>query len=388
LKTPPGIKKLPNGKFQARYFAGFDAAGKRIYPSQRFDRQSEAIDWMAKEKAKKNNNVTKVITNGKLTVGEFVDQFLVMVAPTIRQITLKDWTWKLTKHVKETDLGTIKLKDLRPGQIEYWQAQRLNILAPSTTRTVRSIFATMLRKARILNLLSSNPIELVCAPKTRKTDYHVLTLDQARAFLGRCETFDQDRQFKEPAFGLIFQLALKTGLRPEEYLGLKWEDLELRSDGGAVKVQRVVHLRPGGGFTWEQPKTEKGKRKVNFDDDLSRRLQEHRRRQLEHRLQIGPSWKNLDLVFGTCLGGPITQRTLRKYFYQFMSGSGIPRMRVYDLRHSFVTLSLVAGVDVKTISYEAGHASVGFTLDTYGHVLEEMKQTSGAKRGALFAGNG
>jgi integrase len=384
VKTPPGIKKLANGKFQARYFAGFDANGKRTYPSQRFDRQSEAIEWLAKQKADKISGGKMAVSDSKLTIGEFVDQYLEMIVPTHREVTIKTWKNILTKHVKNNPLGRVKLAGVRPLHIEVWQAGLLKVLAISSVRTMRQVLSSMLVKARTLELISSDVSTMVLWPKARKVNRDALKLDQAREFLRRCDA--NDKSGGAVPFGLIYRFALAVGLRPEEYQALKWEDLELRSDGGSVKVQRVVQERVGGGWIWEEPKTERGKRRIQFDLELTRRLQEHRRRQLEWKLKAGPDWQNLNLVFPSELGMPISQDRLRNRFYEIMEEVGIEDLRLYDLRHAFVTFSLLAGIDPNTISYEAGHTNVAFTLDHYGHVLEEMKERSAAKRAALFAG--
>lgn len=387
MKTPPGIKRLPNGKWQARYFAGFDAGGKRIYPSQRFDRQGDAIDWLDKQK-QKIDGVT-VVSDGKLTVAEFADQYLEIIVPTHRASTIKTWNHILTKHVKNNPLGAVKLAQLRPLHVELWQVGLLKVMKVSSVRTNRQVLSSMLVKARTLELISSDVSTMVAWPKARKVNRDALRLGQAREFLQACDAFDKSRgaEGQHVPFGLIYRFALAVGLRPEEYQAVKWEDLELCAGGGSVKVKRVVQRRRGGaGWIWEEPKTERGKRRIQFDLELTRRLQEHRRNQLEWKLKSGSEWQNLNLVFPDVGGTPIEQDRLRYWFYEIMAGLGIEGLRLYDLRHAFVTLSLLAGVDPNTISYEAGHTSVAFTLDHYGHVLDEMKEKSAAKRAALFAG--
>jgi integrase len=382
LKLPEGISKTKAGKFKARYHLGFDTTSKRrIDPCETFESLPDAIEWLTKEKAKKITGQNFAGDN-KLTLAEFVDEFLIMVKPTIRANTYDVWSSLLRTHVKNNELGKVKLAQLRPINFELWQAERLGELAPSSVRTLRQVIDAVLVKARSARGMRHNPLESVVWPKASRAERHILSAEQARHFIKTCEEFDRDQAIE---YGLLFQLALKTGMRPEEYQGLKWQDLELRADGGQVKVQRVIQQRPGGGWIWQQPKTERGKRKINFDAVLSKELKQHKRGQLERKFEFGPSWQELELVFPDSDGAPLSQDRLADRFHRVCKRAQLPRMTLYALRHSFVTLSLIAGVDPATISYEAGHTSVAFTLDHYGHVLEEMKQESGIKRAALFA---
>jgi integrase len=204
-----------------------------------------------------------------------------------------------------------------------------------------------------------------------------LSVEEALRFADACE---------RSRFGLFFLLTLAAGLRPEECIAVQWPDLEL-GERGVVHVRRVIHALRGGGWRWHEPKTKNGVRSVVFPGELAAKFTEHRRRQLEQKLKTGPSWQNNDLVFNTSLGTPILTCTLHSEFKAVAKRAGLPAtVSLYDLRHSFVTLSLVAGVDAKTVSQEAGHASVAFTLDHYGHVLQEMHEAASDKREQLLRG--
>jgi len=147
----------------------------------------------------------------------------------------------------------------------------------------------------------------------------------------------------------------------------------------------VIHTLRGGGWRWLEPKSKNGVRSIVFPGELAGKLAEYRKRQLEQKLRVGQCWKNNDLVFCTSLGSPIRPCVLENKFKAILKQAGLPNsIRLYDLRHSFVTFSLLAGVDPKTVSHEAGHATVGFTLDHYGHVLKEMHEGASGKREQLL----
>jgi integrase len=167
-------------------------------------------------------------------------------------------------------------------------------------------------------------------------------------------------------------------------LGITWSNVEL-GERGTVHVRRVVHKLAGGGWRWHEPKSKSGILSIVFSGELANKLADHRRQQLEQKMRVGQHWQSNDLVFWTSLGTPVRLCALHAEFKKILKVAGLPTsVRIYDLRYAFVTFSLVAGVDAKTVSYEAGHASVAFTLDHYGNVLNEMRETASDKREQLF----
>ena len=190
---------------------------------------------------------------------------------------------------------------------------------------------------------------------------------------------------------MLLRFALYTGLRPEEYCGLKWDDLELdKPDRGVAHVGQALKCFIGGRWKYDEPKTEKSKRDVYFPLSLARELQEHKRQQLEERLRLGKSYQNNDLVFASAAGTPLRINFITyHYFRPTLERAGLRVIRLYDLRHTYVTLSLSGGVSAKVVSEQAGHASVNFTLDRYAHVLASEREGASDKLEKLiFSGVG
>jgi integrase len=373
-----GIRKLPSGHYKARYFAGFDANGKRRYPSRVFKLMSDAVKWRAAQVDAKGSGRHFEIHN--LTVARYLDQWLSSKKQSLRENSFYMYTQTLDAYVKPL-IGHLKLSRLRPSQIEAMQTELLGdelALSASTVLSARILLNGALKKAVRLGLIPTNPVTSTDGPKRPKPVRYPLSVEEALRFADECEP---------SRFGLFFLLMLATGLRPEECVALQWPDLELGGKRGVVNVNRVIHALRGGGWRWHEPKTKNGARSVVFPGELAAKLTEHRRRQLEQKLKTGPSWQNNDLVFCTSLGTPILTCALHNEFKAVAKRAGLPDVvRLYDLRHSFVTLSLIADVDAKTVSQEAGHASVAFTLDHYGHVLKEMHEAASDKREKLLKG--
>lgn len=366
-----GIRKLPNGRFRARYFAGYDSQGKRRYPARTFDTQRAAIDWRAEHISSRGPGS---VDGCSMTLATYMDQWLAF-KHNIRENTRETYRETIDLYIGP-GLGRVKLNRLSASQIEAWQTELLKRVGPTTVSHARTILYGACKKAVRMNLIRANPVVGTDGPGRSNSKSYPLTIEEALRFVPACEGM---------RFGLLFELALQTGLRPEESIGLCWQDLDLSGNRGVVNVRRVVHHLKGIGWRWAEPKTKNSVRRIAFPSELVAKLLDHRKAQLEQKLKVGQAWRNNDLVFPTSLGEPLRQCALYKYFKVILKKAGLPAsVTVYSFRHAFVTFSLVAGVDAKTVSSEAGHANVAFTLTRYGHVLDEMHETSCDKREGLL----
>ena len=371
-KQPRGVRKLPNGRYRARYFAGYNTDAKRVYPARTFDTQREALDWLAEERPTRSGSAS----GHGLTIAEFMDQWLAM-KHNLRDNSRRTYSGAIESLIKPI-LGNVKLRRLDATQIEMWQARLLNQnLAKSTITGARNILYGACTKAVRMKLIKHNPVDGTdgLGRGTPKHARHI-SIDEAQRLIAACEGM---------RFGLLFELAIRTGLRPEEVTALTWEDMTLSGARGALRVRRVIHHPPGGGWRWAEPKSESGKRRVLFPAELASKLADHRRGQLAEKLRAGSSWNNNDLVFANIVGNPIRYCILRKHFKKLLERAGLPQGIVtHKLRHFFVTAGLASGVDLKTVSREVGHSRPSFTADHYGDVVDEMFEGACDKRDALL----
>lgn len=177
--------------------------------------------------------------------------------------------------------------------------------------------------------------------------------------------------------GLIFEFALLTGMRPEEYLALQWSDVDMTS--GAAQIKRAL-IRHKKGWSFEEPKTARSRRTVFLPAPLLRKLISHKRKQAETRLKLGEAWQAFDLVFCGEQGTPLSIPNITyRYFRPILEKAKLPRIRLYDLRHSCATLLLMAEENPKVVSEGLGHSTIVLTLDTYSHVLPTMQQQATAR---------
>lgn len=190
-----------------------------------------------------------------------------------------------------------------------------------------------------------------------------LNPEAAQKFLDTLETEKQ---------GLMLEFALMTGMRPEEYMALRWSDIDLKRATVTIE-QTLYRKRRGGGWSFEKPKTDDSGRTIPFPYYLVQRLIEHKRKQNEERLKLGPGWNDYDLVFPTEIGTPFAIWNIHaRYFKPALKKAGLPDMRLYDLRHSFASLLLAKGKPIKAVSEMIGHKDPSVTIRVYQQVDEPM----------------
>lgn len=182
-------------------------------------------------------------------------------------------------------------------------------------------------------MIAVNPCADAVLPKMIRNEMKAFSPEQAQKFL---------QAAKENKYGLILAFALLTGMRPEEYLGLKWSDLDLNKK--TAIVQRALLWRKGGGWYFDETKRNRSRRTIPFSDSFAEDLKHHKRQQLEQRLKLGSEYQNNNLVFPTSLGTPLNLRNLfHRGFKKILEKAGLPQdFRLYDLRHSCATLLLSA----------------------------------------------
>ena len=318
-----------------------------------------------------------LVEGNRITVSEYLDQWLANAARArVRERTHRDYADVLARYVRPA-LGAQRLTQLRPLEIQglYTQLQERG-LSPRTIRCVHSVLGAALRQAVKWRLLSENPAGFVDLPRMRRPETQVLSPEEVTRFLAVA---------KADRYGTVFAMALGTGMRPGEYLGLRWADVDLEQ--GRVVVQRAVVWHQGT-WTLAEPKTPRSRRTIPLPPSLVRLLGEHRRAQAVQRLAAGPRYQNLDFVFTTEVGTPVELRNLaQRHFKAILKAAGLQSaLRLYDLRHTSATLLLAAGEHPKVVSERLGHASITLTLDTYSHVLPTMQQQAAERlEQALFA---
>jgi integrase len=184
----------------------------------------------------------------------------------------------------------------------------------------------------------------------------------------------------------LFVLALTTGARQGELLGLRWEDVDL--EGGLLHIRRKL-LRVQRQLVESAPKSASGRRTLVLSRLAVEALRRHRARQSEERLQVGAAWARPDLVFTTARGEPLNACTLRNWhFPRLLRKAGLPKLPFHGLRHSVATLLLSRGESINVVQELLGHSSPGLTLRVYRHVLPGEQRAAVERLTALLDSTG
>lgn len=369
------IRKRKDGRWEGRYTAGRDPeTGKAIYKNVLGRSQAEV-----KEKLKQaigEAQALDITKAGKYTVEEWMEVWFQDYAKIkVRPSSHQTYQGYIHNHIRP-NIGDIPLEKLTSLDLQkfykkllaYGRVDRLEAkgqpkgLSAKTVRNIHQILASGLKLAQEQRLILTNPAEGCALPRVEHQEMKTLTTVQLASFF---------REARESGVFELYYLELATGLRRGELLGLKWEDIDL--ERGDLRVRRQVS-RINGEVVEAPLKTKNAYRTLPLAEDTVSVLKEQRKK-------VG----NCPWVFPSPNGGPISPDSVLHMLHRVLKRAGLPKVRFHDLRHTFATLALQNGVDVKTVSGMLGHFSAGFTLDTYAHITSAAQRQAAQTMGSVLA---
>ena len=379
------LKKLADNKWLVRVYLGRDEQGKvKHFNKTIHGNKTTAQKFLNKKVTEQDTGILIRPTNE--TLNAHLDQWQnVVVKSNVRPRTAESYESLIKSHVRG-GIGTKRLTDIRVLDIEKLYSKMIaDGYSPKTVRHVHNVISSAMEKAIDWEKLPTNPCKRIKLPKLRRGEMKYFTQDEAIQFL---EAAMGDR------FYALFLLAITTGMRPEEYLALRWSDIDFKRR--VLYVRRVLISVRGGGFVFDKPKTANSERQIEFRETALNALKAHKMAQLKEIHDSKGMYHDNELVFASIAGTPVQHRNLdRRHFKKIIESANtkiiernekllnklplLPVIRLYDLRHTASTLMLQAGVNIKAISGQLGHASSVLTLDTYSHITPSM-QEDGANR--------
>jgi len=357
----------------------------------------ESCKALAEAEKKRHEILSKIeagtfVAPRKQTLVEYLRTWHAKVAPLRRPETGRIYLHFIEHHVAKASIAQLPLQRVRKTDLEHFYSTALAKLAPSSVTVAHAMLGKALRDAMEDGLIASNPAPL--ARNRRKVErtapmehaqQHCWTSDEARKFL----RVAKEAVAQEAAF---FTLALDSGMRRSELLGLTWEDVDL--DAGTVMVRRQLD-RAGTMPVFGVTKT-KRQRVVNIGAETVLRLRAHRSRQAEIKMANRQHYRDFALVFArehehlqtarAELGQPLKRVLEAAAFRRLVKAAGVRQIRFHGLRHSTATLLLQAGVPVHEVAQRLGHVDATMTLSTYAHVTPTRDAEAAARLAKVLHG--
>ncbi|MBC9786429.1 site-specific integrase [Heliobacterium chlorum] len=370
-RNKPGqgsVYQRKDGYFVAQVHIGQDDNGKPKYARKTFKAESDALIW--RDKAIVEYRLGTFIIPSTITLGEWMDIWLEQYArPNVRPKTYECYEYITRLHLKPK-LGNVKIQSLQTTQLQrLLNEKRQSGLATRTVELILTTARTALKQAMHDELINKNAADHVRKPKPSPKQISVFTVDQMKEFMFVAE---EDRLW------IAFKLLLGTGMRVGELLALKWGDINLeRGHIDVTKGTVLVKNEHGPNKTHQiiqEPKTKNGYRRIPITEDLVRQLKRWHFLQFFEKKNAEGKYEDSGLVVTTKKGRMVTQRNLATKFHRLLAKAEIPKTNLHSLRHTYATRLLEAGVHPKVVQELLGHGSIRITLDTYSHVLPDVKK--------------
>ena len=246
-------------------------------------------------------------------------------------------------------------------------------MSARTVHYCHAILRRSLNEAVKLGQIGRNPATLIEAPRRAGHEAQYLTVEQARTFLDAT---------KGDRLSCLYTMALQTGMRQGELLGLTWDCVDL--DNAMLTVSKALQ-RVASRLQFVEPKSKSSKRVIPLTQLAVSALRAHRIRQLEDRLVSGSKWEEQNLVFPNTEGKPLDAGNMVREFHKALRRAELPRIRFHELRHTCASLLLTQGVPMKVVQELLGHSDYYLTANTYSHVVPELKREAADRLDSLFA---
>jgi integrase len=389
------IFELPDGRWRAMVDLGY-RNGKRwrkaVEATTRDEVQRTLNDLLHDHRRGIN------IAPERQTVGQFLSRWLEIIKSDIAPSTYVSYEGIVRSHLTPA-LGRISLSKLRASHVQRFKQEKLAAMIQKgpgvkkpvkgqpppemrrlSTRTVYYCLAVLrmaLAEACRLDMVPRNIAILVAFPSLQQNEIRPLAPEQAQKFL---------EAIKGHRLEAFYSIAMALGLREGEGLGLQWPDIDFES--GTVAVRRSIRRVKVPGeeksrLLVREPKR-RSRRTISLPQIAVSALCAHRARQAEERQQAGRRWHETGYVFTTTIGTALDPRKVAREFQTILATSGLPRIRLHDLRHTAATLLLAQGVHPRVVMDLLGHSQIGVTMNTYSHVVPELRKEAAAQMDAIL----
>ena len=342
--------------------------GERRQKRETFNTKREAEKALTKRLAEINEG--EYINPSDMSFADFLDDWIQSHSQNLKDTTVSQYRQHIRNHIKP-GLGKLKISNIEPLHLQRFYQQKLTSgrkdgreggLSKRTVEYLHSIINKALDYAVKWQIIKKNPAKVVDPPRPEHKEMSYWDSDEVEKFLDHIKS---DRLYS------LYHLALTTGMRQGELLGLQWEDVDFEE--GTVQVRQVLSRTNDGNISLSSPKTPSSRRTIGISDSVVSTLRRHRIRQNEEKLKV-PEYIDNGLVFASEVGTAIRPRNLLRNFKRLTREAGLSEIRFHDLRHTHATMMLKSGVRAEIIAKRHGHRDVSTTINTYTHVTADLQK--------------
>ena len=353
-KNEGTIYKRKNGTWRAQVSLG----NKRI--GYTANSRAECHEWLRKMLDQIDQGMSFESRN--ITFQDYLTDWINIKSKSLRAKTAFQYRQIIDKYIFP-ELSQIHLKDLNIRIINRFLNKLVNGgLGARQVRYIHSVMHSALEAAVKNGALGKNPSHGAVIPKSLHKEMRVLSEQEVSQLLIAASS----SRLKS-----LYQMAITTGMRQAELLGLRWEDVDWIK--GTITIKRQTQYVPHNSITFNEPKTRSGIRTIKLGENTLIELRNQRNRIETLRLGLGESWKDFDLVFPSTIGTPMHHGSLMKDFHRVLRKANLPKIRFHDLRHTAASIMLNHNVPVLVVSKILGHANPSITLNTYAHCFIDMQ---------------
>lgn len=326
-----------------------------------------------------------LLMNDKITVEQWYFTWLFeFKSKDIEPSTFEDYESVYRNYIKDSDIGNIKLIDLKTAHLQIYYNKLLEVdkLEGSNVNRINKTLKTCLKEAVKQGYMQKNWCEDVKLPKVKKeSKIKALSKENQLRLLEALKGIDLE---------LLITFTLATGLRLGEVLGLKWSDIDFKESNLTVKrsVRRIVDIQRDGSrsriLKEVPPKTENSFRTVPIPSSIVSKLKTHKKQQNELILSLGENYHNNNYVFCNNDGTIMDPKKPNRRLASVLKSNNIELITFHGLRHTYCTRLFEAGVPPKTVQSLVGHKDIETTMNVYTHVMNETKVEAVDKINSIF----
>ena len=369
------IEKRNNG-YRIVVSCGYDINGKQVRRSITYKPES-GMTLKQIEKEVQRQAVLfeeqclngQAAADGRIKLDEYVPIYLENAKNTLSPTNYAHYQSVINKYISPA-LGHLKLKDIKPVHVQHFVNQLQNLeantktkrFAPSTVKRYYTVLQSIMHSAYKLGIIGVNPADSdrITLPKLQEQTTEIFTPDEVQELL--CCLEAEPLQFK-----VLIHLALNTGCRRGELVGLKWSDINFTT--GVLNVQRSNYKVAGQSIQSKETKTGKS-RTITLPPYCIALLKHYRSEQTQYRFLLGDKWVGDNWIFTQADGQPMYPSTPTLQFDRFLKRNNLKHRKFHALRHTSATLLLSSGTNIKNVASRLGHSQLK-TTDRYVHALEE-----------------